>query len=181
MPGFSAALAGGDAADPVVRAGIAIRRGAPEGHVLISIPIQPIDHGLLTRSHGIANRASRTRALRRRRRRGSPAACLPYDIHGVHSTPTLRIGDMNHRGPSIVAGISEQLDLSSAVHFRDPEILRPVRHGRITFEAAPIGRLSADGPEVRRVSQNLNFGRMVHVHFDSAPSGSAAPRDSGAA
>ena len=132
-------------------------------------------HRVLADANGIIDRHAAIAAVAVPVRAGaaiSPGAdsrrlALPEDVEGVAFRAVIGIVNADHSGAA-AARVAYQFLGAAAVHALEAEIRGIGRHGRVTFKAAPLRRLTEHVAKESAIAADFHFGRSVHHHFDGA-------------
>lgn len=177
--GSKSALCTRSSVDPIVSSRVIVGNRAFERDIRISIPIQPVRHGILANLNGPPHRESSRPVA------GRPATTIarpaPLKIEGVSSAATLGIGNLNHRSPSGAAWILDHPYRSPAVGPAETEVGGIARQRRVALESPPGGWPAGGGRQQTRIARDFDFRGVVHAHLDRASPVPTAARDDGPA
>lgn len=99
--------------------------------------------------------------------RSWPTIISPKNVECVTFGAALRIGNLNDGGAA-VARIAYQVLTAPAIHAREPKIRRIRRKRAGAFKATPLGHLTVDVTQGRRVPADFDLSPSIHHDLDGA-------------
>ena len=99
--------------------------------------------------------------------RSRPTIISPKNVECVALGAALRIGNLND-GRAAIARIAYQVLTAAAIHARETKIGRIRRKRARAFKATPLGHLTVDVTQSRRVPADFDLGPSIHHDLDGA-------------